>query len=505
LPGSGLTALKSGLEYALLGADIGIALLLVARAGQANRERNFELATACLLMGMGEVMFAHYRAPSDFLNMAGHVYKVAAYLVLYRFIYLNALWAPYAGLARAQQELRASEDFARRVIEMAPDPIILVDYRGRMLSVNRRAVETFGYAAEEMIGCQIEMLVPPRLREAHSRLRAGYMANPTPRPMAEGGSRREVTALRRNGTEFAIEVAFAPVAGPEHPHVVAVMRDISVRRAAEAALTRVNAELEERVGQRTGELQAANRELEAFSYTVAHDLRAPLRSIQGFASILGEDRGLNADNRHLLERITGAAQSMAAQIDGLLSLARLARTRLHLSTVDLSGLARGVIAELRQLEPGRQVEVSIQEGVHAEGDAALLLGLLRNLLGNAWKYTARVAHARIGFGRLGEGPQAEYYVSDNGAGFEMAHAGHLFEVFQRLHSQEEFPGIGIGLASVRRIVERHGGSIRAQASPGQGATFYFTLDARPDGGGALQSDRTAPGQRAAAQTRETGP
>jgi len=219
-----------------------------------------------------------------------------------------------------------------------------------------------------------------------------------------------------------------------------------------------------------------------FSYTVAHDLRAPLRSIEGYASMLVEDGAAGEpERRMMLERIVASAKRMALQIDGLLALSRLSRAELHLRPVDLSALARGVVAELRQLEPERSVEVSIAEGISAVADPTLMFNVLQNLLGNAWKYTAKTGRPSIAFGAREQGGVTEYYVADNGAGFEMQYATRLFEVFQRMHRQEEFPGVGIGLATVRRIVERHGGTIRAEADVGQGATFTFTL-----GGGAAQ-------------------
>lgn len=473
IQGSGVTPLKSTIEYLLVAGNLAAAWRFVIHADAGAPQRNFALATSCLLMAMGELMFAHYLAPSSFLNMAGHVFKLAAYVVLYRAIYLTAIRAPYERLARTEQELRTSENFARRIIETAPDPIILVDVLGRILLANRRAEEIFGYTQQELLGHPVEMLMPLRYRDGHCRLRGEYMAAPQPRLMTPDSPQRQVQGQRKDGKEFAIEVAFAPVDQGDRPHIIAVMRDISARKAAEAALNRLNAELEERVAQRTAELQHSNRELEAFSYTVAHDLRAPLRAIVGFSTLLREDHGLQGEAAGLLDHISAAAQRMAQQIDALLGLARLSRAQMHMQAVDLSALALHVAAELRQADPQRLVEVEITPGLQCNGDPVLLRSVLQNLIGNAWKYTGKTVNPRIRFGR---DPGGEYFVADNGVGFDMRYASRLFQVFQRMHTPEQFAGIGIGLASVRRIIERHGGSVRAEAQPGIGATFYFTLD-----------------------------
>jgi len=228
---------------------------------------------------------------------------------------------------------------------------------------------------------------------------------------------------------------------------------------------------------RAADLEAANRELESFSYSVSHDLRAPLRSIDGFSRILEEDCAakLSGDDRHHLQRIRANTQRMAHLIDGLLNLARLSRAELHLENVDLSALAREVVAELRRAEPERLCDFAVEPGLIAWGDPQLLRVMLTNLLGNAWKFTAKRSLARIDFGRAPEGGAVSFAVRDNGAGFDMAAAAKLFGAFQRLHDVADFPGTGIGLATVQRIVHRHGGRVWAQGHPNQGATFSFTL------------------------------
>jgi signal transduction histidine kinase len=255
------------------------------------------------------------------------------------------------------------------------------------------------------------------------------------------------------------------------------LRETQVLRRNEMEMRRLNAELERRVARRTAELEAANEELEAFSYSVAHDLRAPLRAIEGFSRILLDKYPARLDDtgKDYLRRVGAAAKRLEQLIGDLLNLSRLTRSEMRHMTVDLSALAEEVAAELRQREPQRPVEFVIARGVVAGGDTRLLRFALDNLLGNAWKYTSACGEARIEFGAAPINGQTTYFVRDNGAGFDMAYVEKLFRPFQRLHSEREFPGTGIGLASVKRVVGRHGGRVWAEGAVGRGATFYFTL------------------------------
>ena len=228
-------------------------------------------------------------------------------------------------------------------------------------------------------------------------------------------------------------------------------------------------------------LEESRRELESLTYTIAHDLRAPLRTIDGFARALSEDCGekLDADGRRYLQHVLDSAQRMSGMLEGLLALGRIQRAELHPIRVDLSTIARGILQRLQAADPSRTVEMVIPDGIAAEGDATLLTTALDALLQNAWKFTRGREAGRIEIGVQPTTPPA-YFVRDNGAGFDMSHAGKLFGPFQRVHSEKEFEGVGIGLACAHRILRRHGGRIWADATPDQGATFYFTLQASPE-------------------------
>lgn len=246
----------------------------------------------------------------------------------------------------------------------------------------------------------------------------------------------------------------------------------------DGALQLAHAELEQRVGERTFQLAAANKELESFSYSVSHDLRAPLRSIDGFSQALLEDCSemLSDEGRAHLQRIRKATQRMGLLIEDLLNLSRVSRTEMHTQTLDISALACSIASELQNAQPERQIELRIEDGLKTRADPGLLRVVLENLLNNAWKFTSKRESARIAFGMARENGTPAFFVRDDGAGFDPAYADRLFGAFQRLHAMTEFAGTGVGLATVQRIVHRHGGRIWAESALGQGATFYFTLN-----------------------------
>jgi len=380
-----------------------------------------------------------------------------------------------AQLLRDRLELDQVEARLRElaaVVQSAQDAIVSLTLEGNIRSWNAGAERIFGYSAEELLGRSLARLVPAdRLAEHHAafeRLQRG-----------ERVETFETVRLTKAGLPLAVSVSLSPLrdGSGRVMGASAIMRDISELKSAQEKILRLNSELEERVHQRTAALEAANRELEAFSYSVSHDLRAPLRSITGFTEALLQDEAAHLDEKGLsyLRFVRDAGIRMGRLIEDLMDLSRASRATLEVREVDLSALAGSVAHELAQQEPHRAIEISILPRLVSRGDEGLLRIALENLLGNAWKFTARQPHPKIEVGALQDNGSRVYYVRDNGAGFDMAHADRLFGVFQRLHAQEDFPGTGIGLATVQRILHRHNGRVWAEARVNEGATFYFTL------------------------------
>jgi light-regulated signal transduction histidine kinase (bacteriophytochrome) len=255
------------------------------------------------------------------------------------------------------------------------------------------------------------------------------------------------------------------------------LRDITARKRSEARIARLNAELEQRVGRRTAQLEASNRDLQEFAHSVAHDLRQPFIAIGGFSGLL-ERRVTDDRARHYINRIKAGVRQAGELTEALLALANLSRVQLRVQAVDLSAVAHSVMDALQQEEPARARSICIQEGLLVQADAMLLRLVMQELLGNAWKFTSRQKHTEISFGLQpapAAGTEAVYVVSDNGEGFDMAHVDKLFRSFQRLHAPQDFPGAGVGLANIQRIIARHGGQIWAESARGEGARFFFTL------------------------------
>jgi PAS domain S-box-containing protein len=294
------------------------------------------------------------------------------------------------------------------------------------------------------------------------------------------GISRDITELKR--AEFALQQAFAEVEHQVEERTSQLRREVAERERAEEEIRQLNEGLEQRVQERTAELRAVNQELEAFAYSISHDLRAPLRAINGFARILLEDHAgqLDPEGQAHLNRVCAASQRMGQLIDDLLNLSRVTRATLRHQVVDLSALAQSVGEGLRQAAPGRAVELVIAPGMQVEGDERLLRVVLENLVGNAWKFTSRHPRARIEVGQMQREGEVAYFVRDDGVGFDMAYTGKLFGAFQRLHTEREFEGTGIGLATVQRIIHRHGGRVWAEAEVNKGATFYFVLPPIPE-------------------------
>lgn len=372
---------------------------------------------------------------------------------------------------QAEEALLSSEERYRSLVELSPDALF-VRIDDRIVFINSAGVRLFGAAnPEQLLGRLSEEFVHPDFRQLVAQRECQMREEGKTLPFAE------MKFLRLDGTAVDVEVAAAPLVFAGKPASQVMAHDIGDRKRAEEQIRRLNADLEKRVQERTSELEAANKELEAFSYSVSHDLRAPLRHIEGFVEILmsGSTQSLDEESRRHLETISSSAKQMGRLIDDLLTFSRTARAELKKTQLDLKALVQSVIRDLRQEVGERQVEWVIPELPQVEADPALLRQVMLNLLGNALKYTRTRQPARIEVGSSASPAEHIIFIRDNGVGFDMKYAHKLFGVFQRLHRAADFEGTGVGLANVRRIISRHGGRTWAEAELNHGATFYFSL------------------------------
>ena len=374
----------------------------------------------------------------------------------------------------AEEMLRERNEFIETVTDNLPIGFVVISWDdGKILYANRIIEKVAGWPTKMITDRDTYLghaIPDPEYRE---EIRSRIMAD-----LESGDPARmvhEVQITKLSGETADILIVEIPM--PDRKLFITTVQDITERKRSAEEIRQLNQTLEARVIERTRELELANKELEAFTYAVSHDLRAPLRAIDGFSEALLEEYEdkLDEEGKTYLRYLKQGSHEMSDLIDGLLRLSRSARGELSVEQVDLSTMAGAVLEELRKSEPGRLVTVRVAAGVKVTADSRLLKVVMENLLGNAWKYTGKSSDAMVEFGVEEKEKETVYFVRDNGAGFDMAYADKLFLPFHRLHKTDEFPGIGIGLATVERIVHRHCGRIWAESAVGEGATFYFTL------------------------------
>jgi PAS domain S-box-containing protein len=353
-------------------------------------------------------------------------------------------------MTKSLQETTVSKVYTESIVESMLDSVLVLNSLGIVLRVNRMTSITFGYSSEELLGASVQKILPE-----------GFLLN-------DSSLNAEMVARSKEGSHISVFVSVSRLESQigESGSMVCVIKDITNLK-----------KFEDELRLRNLALLNSNRELEAFSYSVSHDLRAPLRGIDGFSQALLEDceDKLGEDGKDYLKRIRAGVQRMGHLIDDILNLARISRANMTFKTFDLSAMVLGVANELKEAYPNRKVDFKVQKGLLVHADPGLMKVAFENLIGNAWKYTSKKEHANIEFGVTEHEGKKAYFVRDNGAGFDMTYVDKLFSPFQRLHEQSQFPGSGVGLASVQRVIRRHGGGIWAEGQVEMGATFYFTL------------------------------
>ncbi len=373
---------------------------------------------------------------------------------------------------RAEEALRKSQRMFERLFDNAPDAILQVDRTGHVVRANKQAEDLFRSSSAELNRKRFDHVLPQRLSNPEGEPLAAYFAEPRTRVMGAG---IELVGRRKDGTEFPVDIILSPLETDEGIQALAVVRDITSRRANEEKIRSLNMNLQ----LQNARLEIANKELESFSYSISHDLRAPLRHIDGFAALLAQhvDAVLDEKGRRFITVISNSAKRMGQLVDDLLMFSRMGRAQMQTSEVDHQQLVAGIIREGGFERPG-VIKWNVQSLPRVNADPAMLRQVWLNLIDNAVKYSARSNPPQIEIGsRVDPADPNEriFYIRDNGVGFDMKYAIKLFGVFQRLHSESEFEGTGIGLANVRRIITRHGGRTWAEGAVGSGSTFYFSL------------------------------
>jgi PAS domain S-box-containing protein len=470
-----ITMLSLGTVLARSQTGLTQAMASDSVAGSLGRRILLAAVTVPFVLGWAPVL-------ADRWGISGRrfadVFLIAASVAIFGMVsFLATSAAARLEVASIEVARRAREGHAQllALIDNTSAVIYIRDRQGRYLLVNREYERLFHVERDKITGLTDHDLFPQEMADH-------FLANDQQALAADAPILIDEVAPQEDGPHTYVTVKFRLLDAAGDPYAVCgISTDITDRKRAEEEVQLLNAELERRVWERTAELEASTHELDAFAYSVSHDLRAPLRSVDGFSQILLEDYAgrIDENGRDYLSRMRVATQRMGRLIDDLLKLSRTTRSELRREQVDLSEMARTVTAELRGHEPDREVTVVIEDGMTAPGDRVLLDSVLQNLLSNAWKFTSKTPNARIEVqsGSRADG-QLTFQVRDNGAGFDMRYASKLFGAFERLHTSAEFEGTGIGLATVQRIVRRHGGDVRAEGEPGKGATFTFTLPGR---------------------------
>ncbi|MHA1212362.1 MAG: PAS domain S-box protein, partial [Candidatus Heimdallarchaeota archaeon] len=373
---------------------------------------------------------------------------------------------------KALEELRESELKFKRTVDNISDGIMIIENQ-ELIYVNNQAETIFGYTFEDLKKMDDFSFINSDDRSRYEMNRDDVRDKQSPT------GEEEYWFTRKDGFSRCINNRHSMIIKDDGSYsLYIVTRDITERKLAENALQKLNDELEERVKERTNQLERLNKELEAFSYSVSHDLRTPLRSVDGFSQVLLDDYTDKLDDvgRDYLRRIRAASKRMSDLIDDLLALTQLTRKDFQSQKIDLSKMVTKILADFQENDPKRKAKINIEKNLIVYGDSVLIQTVMENLLGNAWKFSSKKEKTIIKLGSKVINNEKVYYITDNGDGFDMTYANKLFAVFQRLHTEKEFTGTGIGLAIVQRILNRHGGRIWAESQPGKGATFYFTIE-----------------------------
>lgn len=471
----GVTNFKIGFEYLISILHLVTVTIILHRYRHGRQQSQLILATALVFVLCGELIFTLYRNVHSVYNMLGHVYKVIGYFYLLRCMYVFTVDEPYDKVRQVVRKMRDVEKELKHFFNIAQDMFCIMDRNGCILQINKSFITNLGYTKEQLLDKEVYSLIHP-----DDRLRALEEKN---RSLSTDESIKSERRFKCKDGSYKWLEWFA-VFDPKNDLFYAAARDITDQKEMLSRLKAYQEHLEDLVEERTvklslanKDLDATNKELESFCYSVSHDLRTPLRSMDGFSLALLEEYEEQLDEiaKDYLYRIRAASQRMGQMIDDLLHLSRVTRQQMLFKEINLKQLAQEVFAELQASEPDRQVEFKVSSDLLVLGDARLLKIALTNLIGNAWKFSSKVSNPVIEVGIIRHGEKTFYYVRDNGVGFDMSYVDKLFKPFERLHTIREFPGTGIGLATVKRVIDRHGGSVWAEGKLGQGTTIYFTL------------------------------